>query len=102
MLGSSVFAPIVLGRAALIKRDAAVGDAPPAASMHPDLDLATNDLAAHRCETVVFGERQSPSLFQGNSYVDRLLVLGGKIVAADVWNISAKLPALLSARAVAL
>lgn len=54
------------------------------------------DVAAGDGETVVYsvgtlyGEWPDGEAFEGNRYVDRFVVRGGKIVRMDVWNDSAE------------
>jgi len=54
------------------------------------------DVCPGPAETIVysvgtlFGEWPDGQAFDGNRYVDRFVVRGGKIVAMDVWNDSAE------------
>lgn len=58
--------------------------------------MERTDVVPGRGETVVYnlgtlyGEWPDGTPFEGNRYVDRLVVRGGKIVQMDVWNDSAE------------
>jgi ketosteroid isomerase-like protein len=58
--------------------------------------MARTDVAPGDGETVVYntgtlyGEWHDGTKFEGNRYVDRFVVRGGKIVQMDVWNDSAE------------
>lgn len=58
--------------------------------------MERNDVAPGDGETVVYntgtlyGEWPDGTPFEGNRYVDRFVVRGGKIVRMDVWNDSAE------------
>jgi ketosteroid isomerase-like protein len=58
--------------------------------------MQRTDVVAADCETIVyntgtlFGEWPDGAPFEGNRYVDRFVVRGGKIVQMDVWNDSAE------------
>jgi hypothetical protein len=58
--------------------------------------MERSDVAAGLGETVVYnigtlyGEWPDGTPFEGNRYVDRFVVRGGKIVQMDVWNDSAE------------
>ena len=59
-------------------------------------DIERYDVAPGDGETVVYsigtlyGEWPNGDVFEGNRYVDRFVVRGGKIVKIDVWNDSAE------------
>ncbi len=65
--------------------------------------MGRTDVCPGEAETIVYntgtlyGEWPDGTPFEGNRYVDRFVVRGGKIVAMDVWNDSAE--RLLSAGA---
>jgi hypothetical protein len=58
--------------------------------------MERTDVAPGNSETVVYntgtlyGEWHDGTKFEGNRYVDRFVVRGGKIVKMDVWNDSAE------------
>ena len=58
--------------------------------------MERTDVVAGKGETVVYnlgtlyGEWPDGTPFEGNRYVDRFVVRGGKIVRMDVWNDSAE------------
>ena len=58
--------------------------------------MERTDVAPSEGETVVYntgtlyGEWHDGTTFEGNRYVDRFVVRGGKIVKMDVWNDSAE------------
>ena len=58
--------------------------------------MERSDVVAGRSETIVYnigtlyGEWPDGTPFEGNRYVDRFVVRGGKIVQMDVWNDSAE------------
>ena len=58
--------------------------------------MERTDVVAGKGETVVYnlgtlyGEWPDGTPFEGNRYVDRFVVRGGKIVQMDVWNDSAE------------
>jgi ketosteroid isomerase-like protein len=58
--------------------------------------MERTDVAAGNGETIVYntgtlyGEWPDGAPFEGNRYVDRFVVRGGKIVQMDVWNDSAE------------
>jgi len=59
--------------------------------------MERTDVVPGRAETIVYsigtlyGEWPDGTPFEGNRYVDRFVVRGGKIVQMDVWNDSAEL-----------
>ena len=59
-------------------------------------NMQRTDVVPGRGETIVYnlgtlyGEWPDGTLFEGNRYVDRFVVRGGKIVQMDVWNDSAE------------
>jgi hypothetical protein len=58
--------------------------------------MERSDVVPGRAETIVYnlgtlyGEWPDGTPFEGNRYVDRFVVRGGKIVQMDVWNDSAE------------
>jgi hypothetical protein len=58
--------------------------------------MERTDVVPGRAETIVYnlgtlyGEWPDGTSFEGNRYVDRFVVRGGKIVQMDVWNDSAE------------
>ena len=58
--------------------------------------MERTDVVPGRAETIVYnlgtlyGEWPDGTPFEGNRYVDRFVVRGGKIVQMDVWNDSAE------------
>ena len=58
--------------------------------------MERSDVVPGRGETIVYnigtlyGEWPDGTAFEGNRYVDRFVVRGGKIVQMDVWNDSAE------------
>jgi hypothetical protein len=58
--------------------------------------IERTDISARTGETIVYntgtlyGEWPDGTPFEGNRYLDRFVVRGGKIVQMDVWNDSAE------------